>query len=133
MYSYQMEHYTCSICPFSTSDERIMKKHDDSHLSKHQYPCDTCHKIFSTATLLKRHLRIHTGELPFQCSVCAKTFNRKDNLNAHFVVHLKKWIFRKLLRGKYLNIEGYMIFKINFYWCFTEQYYSNNLYVIICV
>ena len=99
------EHFTCSICDYSSTKKSYMSrhmrvKHNSSRDSRQEckdnmFICSQCAKSFKTKVGLTEHEKLkHSNNARYKCTVCSKQFMIKSTFinhqNSHYKIKVHK-------------------------------------------
>ena len=83
--------YKCSLCRFSTVNEKRRLNHIKAHEQNICFPCDVCGKLFYDKRDLQFHVRNHKKTEPrkknITCPECGEKFLNNQRLSSHRFKH----------------------------------------------
>ncbi|KAK6639473.1 hypothetical protein RUM43_007746 [Polyplax serrata] len=87
--------FICHVCGKSLKKKGALIRHvRNVHEGRRDWICDICGKGFPEKSVREDHRRTHTGECPYVCHACGKAFKTMASLCIHSKVHVNDFPYR---------------------------------------
>lgn len=85
--------FRCSVCPFTSRVQTLVKRHEKIHLKKKFFKCTKCNYVTHMKARFTKHVKYHSMPM-IKCDVCDFKTPYKWNLDRHMKNHMGDGAFK---------------------------------------